>query len=97
MQRMAVTDPNTLLGDIVRLCPASLGLFARHNLDLCCEAGDSLEAVARRHKLDLGRLLGEIDEAMGTGQGRSSTGCRNSNPAALTRFLAPFLFMISEE
>ena len=66
-QRMAVTDPNTLLGDIVRLCPASLELFARHNLDLCCEAGDSLEAVARRHNLDLGRLLGEIDEAMGTG------------------------------
>lgn len=49
------------------LCPASLELFARHNLDLCCEAGESLEIAARKHKLDLERLMQELMEAIRAG------------------------------
>ncbi|MGH9326915.1 MAG: hypothetical protein ACRD2B_09565, partial [Terriglobia bacterium] len=56
-------DANMLVGDVVRLCPTTLKIFARHNLDLCREAGSPLEVAARKHKLNLGRLLKELRAA----------------------------------
>ncbi|MGH9449462.1 MAG: DUF542 domain-containing protein [Terriglobia bacterium] len=55
------------VGDIIKLYPETLKVFAGHNLDLCGEAGYPLEVAAREHKLDLGRLLEELSEAIDAG------------------------------
>lgn len=64
---MNFIDQDTLVGDVVRLCPTTLKVFGRLNLDLCCEAGYPLEAAARKHKLDLGPLLKELNKACRAG------------------------------
>ena len=63
---MTVISPDVLLGEIVRFCPATLAVFARHNVDLCCEAGLSLDVAAQKHKLDLDEILQELNEAIET-------------------------------
>lgn len=65
--RMPFIDQGTLVGDVIRLCPATLTVFTRHHLDLCCEAGYLLGLAAREHKLDLDRILEELNEVMSAG------------------------------
>jgi len=61
---MCVVDSDVLIGDIVRLCPATLEVFTRCNLDLCCEAGLPLGVAARKHRLDLDQFLRALNEAI---------------------------------
>ncbi len=61
---LPVIDPCMLLGDIVRLYPPTLEILTRYDLDLCCEAGYSLEVAARAHSLDLSRFLEELNQAI---------------------------------
>ncbi|MGH9360029.1 MAG: DUF542 domain-containing protein [Terriglobia bacterium] len=61
---MSVIVTDVLVGEIVRLYPATLKVFARCNLDLCCEAGLPLGDAARKHELDPDQLLRELNEAI---------------------------------
>jgi iron-sulfur cluster repair protein YtfE (RIC family) len=38
-------------------------VLARYRIDLCCGGRHSLELVAQKHKVDLERLLKELEEA----------------------------------
>lgn len=64
---LSVIDAGMLVGDIVRRYPTTLEILTRHDLDLCCEAGYPLEVAAREHKLDLGRLLEQLNEVIDAG------------------------------
>lgn len=55
------------VGEIVRLYPETLKIFAGRNFDLCCEAGLPLEMAARIHNLDLDQLLEQLDEVIDAG------------------------------
>lgn len=58
-------DPRMKVAEIARRYPASLPVFARHRIDLCCGGEQPLEVVARKHELDLQQLLRELEEALG--------------------------------
>lgn len=50
-------DTGIALREIVRLYPATLSLFDRSNVDLCCEAGLALSIAASQHNLGLNQFL----------------------------------------
>lgn len=60
---MAVIDPGVAVREILRLYPATLSVFGRFKVDLCCEAGLPLSVAASQHKLDLNQLLKELIDA----------------------------------
>jgi len=84
---LSVIGPDTLVGDLARLYPRTLEILTRHKVDLCCEAGEPLGVVARKHKLDMGRLLEEFNKAIGSGQSPSVTP-RMSNKIEATTSVA---------
>ena len=58
-------DARTTVAEIARLHPETLPVFARHRIDLCCGGRHSLEDVARKHGIDLPKLLEELTQALG--------------------------------
>jgi len=51
---MIAITPNDKVGDVVRIWPRTMKVFARYKLDLCCGAVHPLVFVAEKHHLDLG-------------------------------------------
>ncbi len=45
--------------------PATLPVFARHGIDLCCGGSKTLAFVAEAHGLELPALLAELGQACG--------------------------------
>jgi iron-sulfur cluster repair protein YtfE (RIC family) len=39
-------------------------VLAKYKIDLCCGGQHSLEEVAQKHGIDLGKLLRELEEAL---------------------------------
>lgn len=56
-------DPRLSVADLSRLYPEILPVFAKYKIDLCCGGRHSLEEVARKHGLDLAKLLLELEGA----------------------------------
>lgn len=52
------------VADIARAWPATMAVFARYNLDLCCGGAHPLEYVAKKHGFDLEKILGELNRAV---------------------------------
>lgn len=57
-------DPKISVLEIQRQYPPVLPVFAKYKIDLCCGGRHSLEDVAKKHGLDLPRLLIELEEAL---------------------------------
>lgn len=51
------------VGEVYQRYPATARVFAHHGIDLCCGGARTLEFVAQAHKLDLPRLLAELQDA----------------------------------
>jgi iron-sulfur cluster repair protein YtfE (RIC family) len=52
------------VSEIYRLYPAALPVLAKYKIDLCCGGRHELEVVAKKHGLDLARLLEDLQEAI---------------------------------
>ncbi len=57
-------DPKLTVEEIARRWPETATVLAKHRIDLCCGGRHSLELVAQKHKVDLDRLLKELEEAV---------------------------------
>jgi iron-sulfur cluster repair protein YtfE (RIC family) len=57
-------DSQLKVADFYRLYPEVLPVLAKYKIDLCCGGRHSLEEVARKHGIDLGQLLRELEEAL---------------------------------
>ncbi|MBK7716874.1 MAG: DUF542 domain-containing protein [Gemmatimonadetes bacterium] len=55
--------PDMTVGTLAELHPATVPVFARHGIDLCCGSRRSLAFVALAHGLDLAGLLTELEAA----------------------------------
>jgi iron-sulfur cluster repair protein YtfE (RIC family) len=55
-------DPHLKVADIYRFYPETLPVLAKYGIDLCCGGRHSLEEVARKHGIDLAKLLEELKE-----------------------------------
>ena len=53
------------VGDIARTWPETMKIFARYKVDPCCGAAHSLEFVARKHGLNLGAILEQLNDIAG--------------------------------
>jgi iron-sulfur cluster repair protein YtfE (RIC family) len=56
-------DPKLSVEEVARRWPETVTVLARYRIDLCCGGRHSLELVAQKHKVDLERLLKELEEA----------------------------------
>jgi iron-sulfur cluster repair protein YtfE (RIC family) len=63
---MATITPNMKVGDIVRIWPETMQVFARYGLDLCCGGVHPLEYAAHRHGFSLEKVLEELKAAVAT-------------------------------
>jgi regulator of cell morphogenesis and NO signaling len=54
------------VGEIAMLYPESLKIFEEYRIDLCCGGRLSLAEVARKHGLDLERLLAALEKVVPT-------------------------------
>jgi len=61
---MSVLTGKEKVGDIARIWPETMQVFARYQLDLCCGGVHPLDVVAAKHKLDLERLVQELDDVI---------------------------------
>ncbi len=57
---MTIT-PDMKVGDIARIWPSTMKVFARYRLDLCCGGVHPLEFVARKHGFSLEKILEELN------------------------------------
>ncbi|MBI3857362.1 MAG: DUF542 domain-containing protein [Planctomycetes bacterium] len=57
-------DPRLTVSEVYRLHPEALPVLAKYRIDLCCGGRHSLEEVAKKHGLDLSKLLVELEEAV---------------------------------
>jgi len=61
---MAAITPNMKVGDIARIWPGTMQVFARYRLDLCCGGAHPLEFVAQKHAFSLEKILEELNEVV---------------------------------
>ncbi len=64
---MVSASPKMKVGEIARIRPETMRVFARYKIDLCCGGGHSLEFVAHKHGLNLETLLEEINNLLEAG------------------------------
>lgn len=57
-------DPKMKVAEIARLYPATLPVFAKYRIDLCCGGPFPLSVAAEKHGIDLQRLLQDLEEAL---------------------------------
>lgn len=55
--------PAATVEDVHARYPGTGGVFMEHGIDLCCGGGQTLEFTAKAHKLDLARLLAQVQQA----------------------------------
>lgn len=58
---MAVITGNMKAGDVARIWPETMKVFARYKLDLCCGGVHPLEFVAQKHGFSLEKILEELN------------------------------------
>jgi regulator of cell morphogenesis and NO signaling len=61
---MAAIEASMKVGDVARIWPETMSVFARYKLDLCCGGAHPLDFVARKHGLDLEQILRELNAAV---------------------------------
>ncbi len=64
---MVSASPKMKVGEIARIRPETMRVFARYKIDLCCGGAHSLEFVAQKHGLNLEALLEEINKLLEAG------------------------------
>lgn len=57
-------DPKMTVAEIGKKYPAALQVFEKYRLDLCCGGVHPLQMVAEKHKLDLAKILQELEAAV---------------------------------
>jgi iron-sulfur cluster repair protein YtfE (RIC family) len=53
-----------LVAEIAAVHPEALGVFQEFRIDICCGGRFTIEEVARKHNLDLARLVARLEEAL---------------------------------
>ncbi|HEV2493640.1 MAG TPA: DUF542 domain-containing protein [Terriglobia bacterium] len=62
---MPVITEKMKVGDIARIWPQTMKIFAHYKLDLCCGGAHTLEFVAQKHGLNLGAILEQLNDVAG--------------------------------
>jgi iron-sulfur cluster repair protein YtfE (RIC family) len=62
---MAIITEDMKVGDIARIWPQTLKIFAHYKVDLCCGSGHTLEFIAQKHGLNLGAILEQLNDVAG--------------------------------
>ncbi len=57
-------EPTMKVGDIARIWPETMKVFARYGLDLCCGGVHPLSYAAQKHGFNLEKILGELNAAV---------------------------------
>ncbi len=57
-------EPTMKVGDIARIWPETMKVFARYRLDLCCGGVHPLNFVAQKHGFSLEKILQELNAAI---------------------------------
>ncbi len=52
------------VGDIAKVWPETMKVFARYGLDLCCGGVHPLNYAAQKHGFDLQKMLQELNAAV---------------------------------
>lgn len=63
---MQTITPDMKVGDIARIWPETLPVFARYKLDLCCGGAHALDFVASKHGFSLEKILAELNAVLRT-------------------------------
>jgi len=72
------------IGEIVSQDYRAAGLFRKYGIDFCCGGGISLAEACRRKNLDTQSLLGELEQVLTNGTGRSENYNSWSIPLLIT-------------
>src|SRR5262245_58453766 len=59
--------PEALVSDIAAAHPATVSVCQRHNVNFCCGGQVSIADACRKHGLEIGELLRELDTSMSAG------------------------------
>jgi iron-sulfur cluster repair protein YtfE (RIC family) len=57
-------DPALPVAEIARRWPATATVLAKYRIDLCCGGKHPLAFVAEKHKLDVAKLVAELEAAI---------------------------------
>lgn len=57
-------DPKMTVAEISRKYPAAMKVFQKYKIDLCCGGVHPLQMVAEKHKLDLSKILKDLEAAV---------------------------------
>lgn len=57
-------EPHLTVNDVLLRYPETTGVFDEFRIDACCGGAVPLETVASRHGIDLGALLGALEESV---------------------------------
>ena len=58
-----------VINEVISLYPWTLPVFHRLDVDSCCGGARTIEAMARKHGLDLDEVLAELQTAADASQG----------------------------
>ena len=52
------------VNQVIKLSPKVIPVFNHFNIDSCCGGSDTLEEAAKKAKIDVETLIGELERAM---------------------------------
>ena len=58
-----VITPDMTLNDVIRKCPATIGVFNRFNIDSCCGGARPLRDMAAQDKVNLDAFMQALKDA----------------------------------
>jgi len=60
---MAQITKDTIVNDVIKLYPDTIGVFKDFHIDSCCGGAVSIETASKRDKADLNALLDALNKA----------------------------------
>jgi iron-sulfur cluster repair protein YtfE (RIC family) len=56
-------SPDQTVNQVIQAFPATVAVFANHQIDACCGGALPLQVVCEKHRIDLALLLAELNQA----------------------------------